>query len=112
MKRLFATALILILGMQLAAAQHVGVSGRDTPVNLSSSHFLKYELKRSRTIRSIYYDSVNQYLIYQIRSIYYHRCEVPPEVVNEWTQSNSADGYLRQNISDRYKCRDTNTPTY
>ena len=112
MKRVFATALLLILGMHHADAQQVGVSGRDNSVNLDSADFRKYEPKRSRTIRSIYYDSANQYLIYQIRTIYYHRCEVPPEVVDEWVQSDSADGYLRQKISDRYECRDTNTPTY
>jgi hypothetical protein len=110
MKIVFATAFILILGMQTASAQQVGVSGRDTPVNLDSSEFRKYELTQSRSIRNIYYDSANRYLIYQIRRIFYQRCEVPPEVVEEWTQTDSADSYLKQKISDRYECRDTNTP--
>jgi hypothetical protein len=112
MRMVFATASILILGMQAASAQQVGVSGRDTPVSLDSSNFHKYEPKRSRTIKNIYYDSANQYLIYQIRRIYYQRCEVPPEVVEAWTQASSADSYLDQKIDDRYECRDTNTPAY
>jgi hypothetical protein len=112
MRTVFATAFILILGMQSAAAQQVGVSGRATPVNLDSSDFRKYEPKRSRTIKNIYYDSANQYLIYQIRRIYYQKCEVPPEVVEEWAQTASADGYLERKINDRYECSDTNTPAY
>ena len=67
MKRVFAAALLLMLGLHPVAAQQVGVSGRDSSVNLDSADFRKYEPKRSRTIRSVYYDSANQYLIYQVR---------------------------------------------
>lgn len=112
MKTALACVFILILGMQYAAAQQVAVSGRDTPVDLDSDDFRKYEPKRSRIIENIYYDRANQYLIYGIRRIYYQRCEVPPEVVEGWIQTESADSYLRQKIKDRYDCRDTNTPTY
>jgi hypothetical protein len=112
MRVVIATAIVLIFGMHDAAAQQVGISGRDTPVDLDRSDFRKYEPKRSRSIKSIYYDSANQYLVYQIRRIYYQRCEVPPEVVEEWMQTSSADSYLKQKISDRYPCRDTNTPAY
>jgi hypothetical protein len=112
MKMVFAIACILIFGTQHAAAQQVGISGRDTPVNLESDNFRRYETRQSRSIKNIYYDRANQYLIYQIRRIYYQRCEVPPEVVEEWTRTDSPDSYLKQKISDRYECRDTNAPPY
>jgi hypothetical protein len=99
--------LVPILACFLAvpvAAEKVDVKGRRTPIDLSNTQLVEQACKPSVCIDNVYYDPKHQYLVFQARGTYYHRCEVPAEVVQEWVESNNLKRYYDRYIKPDYDC--------
>lgn len=95
-----------------------GVSARDVnvqnrgPVNISNGHFIGYQFNNSSTVKQIYYDKVNQYLLVDLDGAFYHHCAVPIETVNVWISLSSIDEFYSENVQGSYDCRINPMPEY
>jgi len=112
MKTAVTVTSISMVAAQAAFALTVQVVGRSTPVRLDAPNFSKYELPHGNAINAVYYDSQNQYAVYQERTLFQHRCEVPADVIDEWVADGASDSYYERKIDDRYDCNSNNTPAY
>jgi hypothetical protein len=110
MRALLILGLFTMIVWEPAAAQQVTIAGRDSTVNLGSQKFLRHELRDARLVKEIYYDQEDEYLVYRLRTIYYQRCEVPADILEEWLQADSPDGYFRRQVEDSFECDSGNTP--
>jgi hypothetical protein len=64
MNKVLLFLLVMLVGAQSASALTVQVPGRDTPVEVDSRNFVKYELPGGKVIKAIYYDADNQDVVY------------------------------------------------
>jgi hypothetical protein len=96
-------ALLLLCAIP-AAAEVVEVKGRRTSLDLANTQLLQQECNPSLCIGDVYYDGDNEYLVFQYRGTYLHRCGVPEDVVDEWVNSNNLKKYYEKNIKSEYDC--------
>ena len=100
-------ALILALSGISANAETVNVKYRG-PVNIDA--FDCPALKPSSVVNRICYHEPTRYLIVQLRSTYYHYCEVGQNVVAAWVAAPSLGQFYNANIKvssngGLYDCR-------
>ena len=88
----------------------ITVKYRDTQVDISD--FLTTNTSNSSFIENAYYDSDNEYLILKMNWTYYHRCEVPRYVWNDFKNADSKWTYYNKYIKWEYDCRYATIPIY
>ncbi len=81
-------------------------------VNVDNGYFEQINLKESRFVKEMYYDTGNKYLIVRLKNKYYHYCSIPKSTVNKWTSSSSLGKFYNLNIKGNYDCRINPVPTY
>ena len=69
-------------------------------------------VSRSSLVKRLCYDQKEQYVIVQLKSTYYHYCEVPSGVVSNWRNADSMGRYYSTNMKGRYDCRVNLLPEY
>lgn len=99
----FFTSLLWILS---AYGETVTVKERDGLLDLARDGFVHYTPRETRTIDQIHYDAARQYLVFQLRAGYYHRCGVPEDVVKAWVDADSPANYYMRHIRNDYECGD------
>jgi len=100
---------ILVLFSCNANAETIYVKYRGA-VDVSS--FECKPIIRSSFIHRLCYDAKEQYVIVQLKSNYYHYCEVPKTVLSSWLQATSMGGFYNSYIKGHYDCRVNYMPSY
>ncbi|MGO4513023.1 KTSC domain-containing protein [Bradyrhizobium sp. 2TAF36] len=112
MIRLIFTFVLLLSSW--AEAETVDVKYRG-PVDLKP--FTCQEITRSSVVNRLCYDASNQYVIVQLKTTYYHYCEIPKPIVDAWLAADSMGRYYNANIKGTgkdgpYDCRTHKVPQY
>ena len=112
MIRLIFTFVLLLSSW--AEAETVDVKYRG-PVDLKP--FACQEITRSSVVNRLCYDASNQYVIVQLKTTYYHYCEIPKPIVDAWLAADSMGRYYNANIKGTgkdgpYDCRTHKVPQY
>ncbi|MGW8168612.1 MAG: KTSC domain-containing protein [Sulfurovaceae bacterium] len=82
-------------------------------INVDSKYFQHLNIQDSSLVKNMYYDKNHRYLLVQLKQTYYHYCEVPPFIINEWLNSSSLGTYFRQKVKGGiYDCRLHSVPQY
>ncbi len=69
-------------------------------------------ITRSSFIQRLCYDSRERYIVVELQGTYYHYCQVPAAIVENWKNSDSMGRYYNANIKGRYDCRLLHMPSY
>jgi len=106
--------LFLLLSTTWADAESVDVKYRG-PVDLKP--FSCQDITRSSFINRLCYDAPNQYVIVQLKTTYYHYCEMPKATVDDWLAASSMGHFYNARIKGSgtdgpYDCRTHRVPTY
>lgn len=113
MARLF-FIIALLMSATWAEAETVDVKYRG---QVDLKPFACTEITRSSFINRVCYDQSNQYLIIQLRSVYYHYCELPRAALDALLNAPSMGKYYNANIKGSgsdgpFDCRTHRTPKY
>jgi hypothetical protein len=100
-KKIFASALLSCLFVAPTLAETVYVKYRG-PVNLENFQCAN---PSSSFVHRICYRSDKQYLIVLLDRTYYHYCNMPRSVVQQWLGAPSQGKFYRANVKGRYDCR-------
>ncbi|MET4307051.1 KTSC domain-containing protein [Bradyrhizobium sp. RT4b] len=106
-------AFVLLLS-SWAEAETVDVKYRG-PVDLKP--FACQDITRSSVVNRLCYDASSQYVIVQLKTTYYHYCEMPKPIVDAWLAAESMGCYYNANIKGTgkdgpYDCRTHKVPQY
>lgn len=79
--------------------------------------FQCHDISRSSFIKRVCYDRLNQYMIIQLNSVYYHYCELPKSTLDALLAAPSMGQYFNGNIKGSgkdgpYDCRTHRVPKY
>ena len=112
MIRLIFTFVLLLSSW--AEAETVDVKYRG-PVDLEP--FACQDITRSSVVNRLCYQASNQYVIVQLKTTYYHYCEMPKRIVDAWLAADSMGRYYNANIKGTgkdgpYDCRTHKVPQY
>lgn len=66
----------------------------------------------SSFINRLCYDKKDHYVIVQLRNTYYHYCEVPKSIVDEWRHAKSMGRFYNSYIKGNFDCRFFRVPDY
>ena len=69
-------------------------------------------VSRSSVVNRLCYDSKEQYVIVKLKATYYHYCEVPASIIDNWRNADSMGRYYNANLKGRYDCRVNRVPQY
>lgn len=67
---------------------------------------------RSSVVKRLCYDSKEQYVIVNLTGTYYHYCEVPSIIVNNWRIADSMGRFYNAQLKERFDCRINHVPAY
>jgi hypothetical protein len=90
-------------------AETVNVKYRG-PVDLSP--FSCEQITRSSLVKRLCYDRRERYVIVNLTGTYYHYCEVPPETVAAWQNSDSMGKFYNSQVKGNFDCRVLHMPSY
>jgi hypothetical protein len=107
-------AFLFILLAASAGAETVNVKYRG-PVDLKP--FACTDTPRSSFIQRVCYDKAQSYMLINLRGTYYHYCELPPAMLDQFMAAPSMGQFYNQNIkgwgSDGpFDCRTHKIPSY
>ena len=88
----------------------ITIKYRTDPVDISS--FQKHDTSDSSFIEKAYYDPSNKYLILKLSWIYYHWCNVPKYIWDDFKSADSYWEYYNEYLRWEYECVSWNTPSY
>jgi len=80
--------------------------------NVDLAPFHCETITRSSFINRLCYDRKGEYLIVMLNATYYHYCEVPAEIVDEWRKADSMGSYYSVHVKRRFDCRINRVPSY
>jgi hypothetical protein len=109
LETIIVTGFVSVTIPTFAIAETVFVKYRGT-VDLAP--FVCQSTPQSSLVERLCYDSKERYVIVNLNGTYYHHCEVPKEVVNNWQKAESLGRYYLQNIKGRNDCRILYLPQY
>ena len=69
-------------------------------------------IARSSFINRLCYDQNEEYVIVKLNATYYHYCEVPAGMVDEWRKAVSMGSYYNVHVKRRFDCRINRVPSY
>lgn len=70
-------------------------------------------IKKSSLVKRLCYDKSNSYLLVQLKSTYYHYCDVPLAAVEQWISAPSLGRHYNANFKGGpYGCQDKAPPQY
>jgi hypothetical protein len=106
--------IFVLLSATWAEAETVDVKYRGM---MDLTPFTCQDINRSSVVNRLCYDSSNQYVIVQLKTTYYHYCEMPKQIVEEWLASPSMGHFYNTSIKGTgkdgpYDCRTHRVPTY
>lgn len=109
-----AFVIALLLCATWAEAESVDVKYRGV-VDLKP--FACQDITRSSVVNRLCYDASNQYAIVQLKTTYYHYCEMPKPIVDEWLAAPSMGHFYNTRVKGTgqdgpYDCRTHRIPTY
>lgn len=108
--RFLMLGLLSLLLATVAQAETVDVKYRG-PVSLDSLSCPS--LKPSSFVNRICYDEANSYLIVQLKSTYYHYCDLPASVFADWVAAPSLGRYYNGQVKGQgFDCRGKALPVY
>jgi hypothetical protein len=112
--RIASVSVAALAMITLAKAETVEVKYRG-PVDLKT--FACQDVTRSSFIHRVCYDKANQYMVIQLRSTYYHYCELPEVTHKALMDAPSMGRYYNANIKGTgsdgpYDCRTHRVPRY
>jgi hypothetical protein len=113
-KHYFIIAIFMGLSVQHSRAETVDVKYRGI-VDLKP--FACSEISQSSFIRRVCYDRANQYMLIKLNQTYYHYCELPPTILEQFMAASSMGQYYNQNIKGwggdgPFDCRTHRVPSY
>jgi hypothetical protein len=79
------------------------------PVDLKPFHCT---ITRSSFINRLCYDAKESYVLVSLNGTYYHYCEVPSSIVDQWLTADSMGTYYNANVKGHYDCRTHRMPNY
>jgi hypothetical protein len=100
-RKVFLLALLSFLFAAPTLAETVYVKYRG-PVNLENFQCAN---PSSSLVHRICYRSDKQYMIVLLDRTYYHYCNMPRSVVQQWLGAPSQGKFYRANVKGRYDCR-------
>ena len=103
----FWMVLVIIPSVSFSETVYVKYRG---PVDLTP--FKCSWIFRSSFINRLCYDPKEQYVIVKLQKTYYHYCEVPPGVVDAWTNADSMGRFYNSFVKGRFDCRTHYIPPY
>ena len=110
MIRLIFTLVLLLSSW--AEAETVDVKYRG-PVDLEP--FACQDITRSSVVNRLCYQAFSQYVIVQLKTTYYHYCEMPKRIVDAWLAADSMGRYYNIKGTGKdgpYDCRTHKVPQY
>ncbi len=69
-------------------------------------------VSRSSVVNRLCYDSKEQYVIVKLKATYYHYCEVPASIIENWRNADSMGRYYNAQVKGLYDCRIYRAPKY
>lgn len=81
-------------------------------VNLCGSNFEYLDTSRSSWICGAWYDATYQYMVICLKGVYYHYCDVPREVWEQFKQCESFGSCYNLLFRGQYSCIDKDVPSY
>ena len=84
-------------------ANWISVKYRDTPVDLSAMEPLL--IQPSGDLLAAWYDSDYEYLVVNLRGVYYHYCGFPSADAVDLEESTAGASFYRENIRGSFDCR-------
>lgn len=114
MPKLFSAFIVALALASTAKAETVDVKYRGA-VDLKP--FACQDITRSSFVHRVCYDKANQYMVIQLRSTYYHYCELPEPILKAFIDAPSMGKYFNANIKGTgsdgpFDCRTHRVPTY
>lgn len=80
-------------------------------LDIDSSRFIWWYVA-DNTVRELYYDSKNRYMIINLDGTYYHYCKVPRDSRNWIYNSSNIYNYYENNFYHNFDCRKWWIPLY
>jgi hypothetical protein len=79
--------------------------------------FACQDITRSSVVNRLCYDAPNQYVIVQLKTTYYHYCEMPKTTLDKWLSASSMGQFYDASIKGTgkdgpYDCRTHRVPKY
>jgi hypothetical protein len=85
---------------------------KSNPVNVSPPQFQSISPNQP-TVKKVYYDVQNQYLIIRLRGVHYHYCKVPEKIWELFSLSpKKSDELYKNTIKGNFDCRNGGVPSY
>jgi len=69
-------------------------------------------IERSTLVKRLCYDAKEQYVVVNLTGTYYHYCEVPAGIVNDWLAAESMGRFYNAIVKGRFDCRQNRVPSY
>ena len=90
----------------------VSIKYRDSAVDIAANYFESLNTSNSSFINGAWYDGGNQYLVLNLRGIYYHYCGLPQSTWGSFKAASSFGTYYNAHIKGNYDCRLNPAPNY
>jgi hypothetical protein len=100
---------LVALSCESARAESVDVKYRG-PVDLEP--FACESITQSSFIERVCYDNKNTYMLIELKSTWYHYCEIDPDTVSSLLAAESMGRYYNASIKGRFDCRTHRVPAY
>lgn len=110
----YLSLIFLLMSATWVDAESVDVKYRG-PVELKP--FACQDITRSSVVSRLCYDASNQYVVVQLKTTYYHYCEMPKPIVDEWLAAPSMGHFYNTRVKGTgkdgpYDCRTHRVPSY
>ena len=91
---------------------YINIKYRTDPININDSRFEYLNTSKSSFVRSAWYDEGNDYVLLNLKGVYYHYCNVPSSIWVSFKNANSFGKFYNKYIHQKYDCTRKNTPEY
>lgn len=90
---------------------YVKVKYRDDKVDVSASNFTPLN-KTDATVKGVWYDGNNEYMVIQLGDTYYHYCGMPSSAWGNFSSASSPYRAYQDDIKGNFDCRVNPVPRY
>ena len=84
--------------------RNIEVKYRASAVDLNN--FEEINTAKSTFIKEAFYDTNNNYFIIKLQNTYYHYCNFPSDLWDDFKQAQSFGQYYTSNIKGKYDCEE------
>lgn len=93
-------------------SKYINVKYRDSKVNIADSRWEYLNTSESSFVNGAWYDGEENYMIIKLNSTYYHYCDIPRSIWNDFKVAESFGSYYNYSIKGNYDCRINHVPNY